>query len=679
VPKLPPQQGWWAVVAGLLFLAHAISYLYFFVDDEGITLVYARGVLEGRGLVYAEAEGPTEGYSNFLHVMVMAGALALVGLAGLAPIWTFAAGALLSLACGAGLVALVLNTGARLGLSPLARTFGAVLLAASGPLAVWSNSSLETVPFALAFMALVAATLPDVRPGAALLAALAVMLLRIDGALYASVWMAARFAAGDTAARHALLRRAAPGVVATALVYAVARAWYYGSLLPLPLQTKVAHKFAGAAGAVEWTTRDQYLGTFVQYGGWPLLIGLAVFAAAALRPSRRHEAVYALGGAVATLAAYVGTVGDWMFGFRFFVPLLAPLALLCSYGMALAETRRRWLARVTFAGAVAWAAVTAVRFHAWYQHDMRRPSFWTVRTLDPAIKFGEYYEAYRALQPLVTAGTRLAYHEAGFVPFLLDVENVDMLGLTSRFVGSAPTADAILTDVGRYYPLTPEPPHHAVHAYLVYREPDLIVVRSTWMRGANGGRVPDAILGGHYRAEKQTSSFVIYRRTEQPIEARRLRNHGFLENLAHPAYGDRFIVNDVQLQPDDAVLALPSLWHGERHEIVADPTWSVRVDGREQAPVHEIYLEGSPPSADLRVEVSLRAGRDGAWKRLHYDARRRVPLRVHHVLEAPHPADDIEIRLTSLSGETVRLLLGAVRVMGQTDALREHLLRHGIR
>src|SRR6185436_11132212 len=132
--------------------------------------------------------------------------------------------------------------------------------------------------------------------------------------------------------------------------------------------------------------------------------------------------------------------------------------------------------------AIAWAAVAAVHFHAWYQHDMRRPSFWTVRTLDPAIKFGEYYEAYRALRPLVSDDMRLAYHEAGFVPFVLDVENIDMLGLTSRFVGSAPAEDAILTDVGRYYPLTHEPPYHAVHAYLVFREPGLIVVRSSWMR-----------------------------------------------------------------------------------------------------------------------------------------------------------------------------------------------------
>jgi len=47
-----------------------------------------------------------------------------------------------------------------------ARAAAVFLLLLSAPLAVWSNSSLETVPFALAFMALIAASLTaiDVRP-----------------------------------------------------------------------------------------------------------------------------------------------------------------------------------------------------------------------------------------------------------------------------------------------------------------------------------------------------------------------------------------------------------------------------------------------------------------------------------------------------------------------------------
>jgi hypothetical protein len=356
MPRLDLRQHRWAIAAALVFLAHATFYLYFFVDDEGITLVYARSLLEGRGLTYADVEGPTEGYSNFLHVIVMAVLLGLVGLGGLEPIWTFAAGSVLSLACGASLVALVWHTAARLGFPPLPRTVGAMLLAASGPLAVWSNSSLETVPFALAFMTLVAATLPDIRPVAAAIAAIVVILMRVDGALYVGIWMTVRFAAGNSAARPLLVRRVAPSVIAVAVVYAAARAWYFDSVLPLPLQTKVAHKLTGSAAAVVWTERGEYLPAFASHGGWPLLMGLAVAATVAVRAPRRHALVWSAGAAVAALAGYTATVGDWMFGFRFFVPLLAPLALLCACGLAIAEARQRWLARAAAVAAIAWAA-----------------------------------------------------------------------------------------------------------------------------------------------------------------------------------------------------------------------------------------------------------------------------------------------------------------------------------
>jgi hypothetical protein len=302
-----------------------------------------------------------------------------------------------------------------------------------------------------------------------------------------------------------------------------------------------------------------------------------------------------------------------------------------------------------------------------------------VRSLDPELKFGEYYEAYRALQPLVSPGMRIAYHEAGFVPFMLDVENIDMLGLTSSFVGSAPTDDAILTDVGRHYPLTPEPPHHAVHAYLLYRQPELIVVRRSWMATANAGRVADEIFQGYYRAEKRTPSFVIYRRSDRPIEARRLKPDAFLENLAHPAYAERIVLNGIGVDPE-ASAALPPLWQRRKHEIVADPAWTLQIDPREPGPVHEIYLEASAPSADVIVDVRLKGGGPhGSVKRLRHKAEAGQALRFHEALEAPHHTDAIEMRLTSLTGEAVRVGLVAVRVMGQSDELREHVVRHGIR
>ena len=53
----------------VLFLTYAGCFLYFFVDDEAIPVVYARNLLRGRGLVYTILEGRVEGYSDFLHVL----------------------------------------------------------------------------------------------------------------------------------------------------------------------------------------------------------------------------------------------------------------------------------------------------------------------------------------------------------------------------------------------------------------------------------------------------------------------------------------------------------------------------------------------------------------------------------------------------------------------------------
>jgi hypothetical protein len=181
----------------------------------------------------------------------------------------------------------------------------------------------------------------------------------------------------------------------------------------------------------------------------PLLLGLLTVATAAASYSHQRT-VLTVWSAVAVLLAYVSLVGDWMFGFRFFVPLLAPLSVLCAVGLAALEQRRRTLARLVAIGVVFTACVSAVRMMALYEADQQRPAFWKAPSLDPAIRFGEYYDAYRALAPLVQPGDRIADHEAGFVPYLLDVENIDMLGLVSKFPAAAPTLDAIFTDVGRF-------------------------------------------------------------------------------------------------------------------------------------------------------------------------------------------------------------------------------------
>jgi hypothetical protein len=669
----------WGVAAVVLFLLHASCYLYFFVDDEGITLVYANNLLHGHGLAYAPSDGRSEGYSNFLHVFVMAALLAVIDALHVDRWWTFVAGGLFSLACGAILIALVWRVAGRLALPALPRATAAVLLALSAPLAVWSNSSLETVPFALAFMALVASTLPGLtRPGLAALAAIAVMLLRVDGALFAGVWLGARWIAGDAGTRRTILLRVLPVVGAAAALYIAWRWWYFGAWLSLPLQTKVAHKLAGAEATVVWTSRADYLRRFVAVAGWPVMLGVPALAAGMLVRRARNAAATALVVAATALVAYIGVVGDWMFGFRFLVPLLAPMAVSSGLVLAWIEERRPRAARAAAAIALAAAGWSAVRFVGIYEADQRKPAFWRSVSIDPARRFGEYYEALEALRPLTQPGMRLAYHEAGFVPFMLGVENIDMLGLTSRFIAGAPTLDAIFTDVGRYYPVTDEPAHHAVHAYLVYRGPELLVVRSNWMRTANAGRVPPSVLHGYYDLVQETRTFAIYRRSSRPADPARVRASGFLENLAHPAYAERIALNGVRMTPAAALEKLPSLTHGGASTIVADPSWSLHIDPHDGSRVHELYVDGAAPPEDIRIEIRLVSRAHTVSARFEHIARAGERLRFRHRLASGQLTDTIDIRFTSVSGRRVAVDLRALRVMGQRPALRDHLARHGI-
>jgi len=668
----------WVSLATLVFLLHAASYLYFFVDDEGITLVYAKSLLDGRGLTYAATEGPTEGYSNFLHVFTMAGLLALVEAFGLDRMWTFVAGGFVALACGTALLVLLWRTCRRLGLSTPACAASAMLVALSGPLAVWSNSSLETVPFALSFFVLIAVTLlSPARPWPIALAAAATMLLRVDGVLFVGVWLVCRALFAESAARRVLLTRVVPALLVIGTAYLAWRVWYFGNWLTLPLQTKVAHKLLDASATVVRTDPAGYLLPFLRHAGWPLLVGLPAIVAAGFWHDDRRAVVWTVGSATLVLLGYVGAVGDWMFGFRFAVALIAPLALLAAVTV---DAIGRISARGSVVAAmviVAASVPVAVHFERRYEALQQKPSFWSARAIDPRLRFGEYYELLGAVEPLIVPGRPIALHEAGFVPFMLQVENIDMLGLTSRFVGALPSRDAIFTDVGRYYPLTHEPAHQAVHAYLIHRAPELLIVRQSWMRQASRGRLLPSVLDGRYTLAAETATFAVYRR-----EAARDPDAGpapaFLENLVHPAYAARMAINGEVVDPELAIDRVAALWQSLGDDVSLTSQWTLHVDPEHDVPVRRIYIAGAAPDEPVRIDVVLTAAGSAPAQRFSAVFEPGAPILFERDAEADRPIESIDITMSSISGEPTRVWVDAIRILGQTSALREHLRAHGV-
>src|SRR5258705_12534285 len=136
------------VISCLIFAAYAGSFLFFFVDDEAIPLVYAHNLLRGRGLVYTVLEGRVEGYSDFLHVLWSTALLNMTGSLGYTRLAPLLAGKAISLCAGIALIVVTARALRRLGAGMPGLVGGLGFLAPAGPPPLWSASSPATAGFA---------------------------------------------------------------------------------------------------------------------------------------------------------------------------------------------------------------------------------------------------------------------------------------------------------------------------------------------------------------------------------------------------------------------------------------------------------------------------------------------------------------------------------------------------
>lgn len=663
---------WLPLASSLLFFLYAINYLYFFVDDEGITFTYAQHLLRGQGLTYSLFEGPTEGYSNFLHVFVDAGILALVNAFGLPKILVFAFGKALSLLCG---VALIYMVGRALGtLLPgewRSQVGGLSLIALAGPLAVWSCSSLETVPFAALFtaFALTIVFLPGWVRLAVVLGALTT-LARTDGFVYAGAAGLGALIVGPEEYRRAIVMRIAIPLAAIFAVYTGWRWWYFGSVLSLPLQTKLLYKLLPQDGIVVNAPETSYLARFLDiYEPWivvPLCAGWLAFSW--WDRDRRAIALLITGG---LLTAYVASIGDWMFGFRFFTTLFPFASLLAALTLSRLGRRTPALASVATFGVLAWTGFNAYEFIGAFRNADRLAnwrSWWDDPSLEEARFFAPYYPLYRDVKDKIARGTSTVNNQAGFLPFMLDLQNLDDLGVTSRFFAALPTGDVTFTEVGRYHALTNRPPLRAGLRYLVHREPRYLISWRHLIANANGSRVPPELLGGHFRLVLESAFQVVYERTgpAPPFEP-----DDFVENIAHPARHRRASLRGSAVPRAAVRERLPFLTSESADYDLSDPlTVEVHLDG---SPVYEIWIDRL--SADKAVDITLTL--HGAAGQPVFRDRVRVgpdmPLRYHREIDQGPAGAVFTLAATPANPGGARLTINDVRVLGQPPDLREHI------
>jgi hypothetical protein len=658
------------VAACLVFAAYAGSFLYFFVDDEAIPLVYARNLLRGRGLVYTVLEGRVEGYSDFLHVLWSAALLAIGRALGQPPLFPLLAGKAVSF--GAGLMIIVVTSRAlrRFGASLAGLTAGLGFLALAGPLAVWSSSSLETAIFALlvsafGFSLLAPHTALARGEWASTALGIAVVLERIDGLVFVFALVFAAWAA-EPRRQRALVRVAWP-IAIVVVAYHGWRYVYFGSLLSAPLAAKVLYRFESAGHGIRKEGAEPYLAGFLHLYG--LAAAPVLLAASAL--AVRHAAGRLAAVALLLLGIYVGVVQDWMFGWRFVVALLPFVAMILGLAVSRAPRGIGWCAAGIL---LAWSGFGARQFLHAYTGVAGRPVFWSDMHRGARVWLAPYYDLVLASRPLMHPGDRVAYNQAGLLPYLLDLENIDDLGICSRFVAALPTTDVYFTGVGRYSPLTNQPVLRTAHAYLLYQDVQWLIGRTDLLWRANEDHVPDTLLDGLFTrvALDAAKENAIYRRTAKPAEVYRRDASWFTENLAHTTRLTRASIDGKVLEPAAFGPELPFLRERADTRAIARSFEITLGLGQQAVSVSGLYVGRITSQSPCTLTLTLGddAGREvGRWTIAIPAGGASVNQRFEVPVRALSAAVSIDV------AEADRVTIRDLRIEGQSKALRDYLRR----
>jgi len=652
------------VAACLLFAGYAGSFLYFFVDDEAIPLVYARNLLRGRGLIYTALEGRSEGYSDFLHVLWSTVVLAFTQTVHLSRLAPLVIGKGVSFAAGIGILVCTAGWLRRAGANAQGLTAALAFLALSGPLAVWSCSSLETAVFALMVIGFAGALWSDAQRPAVLLG-IAMVFERLDGVLFVAALLTAVLVA--VPGRRREVWNIAWPVVVVSVAFHVWRLYFFGFLLSEPLAAKVLYRLRGTAHAIVKPDAVPYLLGWLRLYGVTAAPAFVTAVAVAWRiPAARMGAV-----ALLLLGVYVSAVGDWMFGWRFTVALLPLAALIVGLAVSRAPRRLGWGAAALV---TVWSAAGARTCLNAYITEESRPIFWTHPRLGARAWLAPYYDLIGAGRRLMRAGDRVAYNQAGLLPYLLDLENIDDLGICSRFVAHLPTTDVYYTGVGRYSPLTDQPVLRTAHTYLLYQDVQFLISRTDLLWKANGNRIPAALLDGLFSLAAVDARGVnaIYRRTNKAADGYRRDSTLFWENIAHTSRLTRAAIDGKALAPEAIGPELPFLRErsGTR-TFNRDLEIALRF-GHRDADVYALYIRHIELKQPGTLTLALF---DGTGRET---LRRTIPVGAANfsVLErfdTPARAVAALLRVDAAEGDS--LTIEDVRIEGQSASLREYLRR----
>jgi hypothetical protein len=440
------------------------------VDDAFITFRYAQNLTEGFGPVYNLGER-VEGYSSPIWMFGSAAAIAL----GLDPVvaskWAgLTAASVLPVAVYAALRAS--------GIRGWGAGLAACAAGGSFVLQLWATSGMESAAYAtLSFIGLAIAScngrsVPGALSASAFLAVAS--LTRPEGMIFWGLGFGL-YLAGIRRHPRRLLAYALPGLAIAS--YFAWRFAYFGSPLPNTYYAKTG------GGLRMWRQGLEQFTSYVSEPAIAVLLAAALVGLAAGLVRRETRRAAAIVG-VATLAHMLWVVsvgGDGLSKFRFYVPIVGPLAFLAGLSFydpgaaplsraekrcaerkglppgprSLATPRDHVLAGLGTLGISVAVLLSVSHFHAWVG-----PSLTGIMSqyLEGNIKLGRHLAATRDPE------TVIAVASAGAIPFYSRLPTIDMYGLNDAHLAHAPFASV----PGRMMKWD--------NAYVLSRSPDVIVL-----------------------------------------------------------------------------------------------------------------------------------------------------------------------------------------------------------
>lgn len=419
------------------YLAHALSFAGVVNDDAYITFRYSLNLATGIG-PYFNAGEHVEGYTNFLLMLLVAGAIRIGGVdaAPAAAKVIGVLGGLLAMLAARSWTLRRLATMPRLAPhAALLAWIPALMVAVNAAFALNSMTGLETALFAgllaLGLTLLDLATDGERWCGAGVAFALAA-LTRPEGAIGAFVALLVALAAGGWKRRG--LRRAVAidlatvaGVVAAHVLFRFL--FYDGEWLPNTYYAKTGGPL------LDVRTAGYLWGYAAQHLGGPL-VALPLLVVVGYRTGPVRAALPGLAVCLFACAELAHTGPDWMLGYRPLVQYLPIWAVLAVLGVAvLAEGFGRSRGRAL---TIMWLALGATIVALVLRYDVRCNLY-----RDVANSAHGYAVGHRALADWLhevgIPGETVALMDVGLVGFRNPALRIlDISGLTDRHIARSP-------------------------------------------------------------------------------------------------------------------------------------------------------------------------------------------------------------------------------------------------